>query len=83
MTAKKKTEEKLDVIKIRTLNDYLKNQGGKEIQSSGAAAETLHYLMNNFLKELVKRTISNAKDYRKVKRIDSEDILKAYDEIKK
>lgn len=81
--AKKKTEEKLDVIKIRTLNDYVKKEGGKEIQSSGAAAETLHYLMNNFLKELVKKTISNAKDYRKVKRIDADDIMKAYEDMLK
>ena len=80
---KKKFEEKLDVIKIRTVNDYLKKEGGKEIQSSGAAAEALHYVMNNFLKELVKKTISNAKDYRKVKRIDADDVFKALEEIKK
>ena len=80
---RKKTEEKLDIIKIRTLNDYLKNESGKDLQSSGAAAETLHYVMNSFLKELVKKTISNAKDYRKVKRIDADDILRAYEDLKR
>jgi len=75
-----KKKEKLDVIKFRTVNDYIKSES-KEFQSSKEAGESVQEIMNELLKELIKKSINNTK-FRNANRIVSKDVLKAYEEMK-